>query len=296
MIEKLCDEAGGRVALITGNGIHRYSNGGQDWQRLIDQLARNNGVDAPESAKHLPLPEFYDLISLGRRTKRDGTEASLLKSQFCQGMETWQPAPQHMAIVDWARRHEAPILTTNFDLVLEAAAEAKEFSLFKPRGSRKRPSDYYPWEKYQGLGKLGRPCDGFGIWHINGYTKHIRSIRLGLSDYMGCVTKCRPWIGKAENFPDWPGRDTWLDIVLQMPFVMFGLALDSQEVWLRWLLIQRAKHYKRQGCQMPKAWYVYPSNERGSAQDAKNFFLKSVGIKPLQVDDYDAIYRPSLWR
>lgn len=298
MIDELRRRAGGRVALLIGNGIHLYPNGGQSWNALVERLAKDNGFTSPEKAKNLAMPEFYDLIDLGRPTDsgpKTASQAYPLKRQFCDGMEKWQPSAHHRGIVEWAMRHDSPILTTNFDLTLSAAAQAESLSLFRPRGSRKRASDYYPWEKYFAQVPLNRPCDGFGIWHINGFISHIRSIRLGLSDYMGCVTRSRPWIMDARQFPNWAAEDTWLDILFKMPLVVFGVGLDGQEVWPRWLLIQRAAHYKKRGGECPPAWYVYPVGEDDERQREKRFFLQCLGVEPYEVADYSAIYDAQHW-
>lgn len=298
MIDELRRAAGGRVAILVGNGIHMYPNGGQNWHRLIENLASTNGFSSPERAYKLALPELYDLIELARPRSRGpmkAVEAFPLKAQFCKGMEEWRPSKHHKAIVDWAKRHDSPILTTNFDEVLAYAAGVKLNSLFVPRGSRKRQTDYYPWEKYFGDRSLGGPCEGFGIWHVNGLITHLRSIRLGLDDYMGCVERSRPWISAASDFGEWAGRDTWLDVLFRMPVVIFGLGLEGQEVWLRWLLIQRAARYKKQQKAPPSAWYVHPVSENTAADRDKHFFLECVGIKPIPVADYGAIYSPEHW-
>ncbi|WP_230281385.1 SIR2 family protein [Croceicoccus sp. Ery15] len=298
MIDELCHRAGGRVALLIGNGIHLYPNGGQSWNALVERLARTNGFASPEKAKNLAMPEFYDLIDLGRPAENGSKSASQaypLKRQFCDGMEGWQPSAHHQGIVEWAIRHGSPILTTNFDLTFAKAAQAESHSLFRPRGSRKRASDYYPWEKYFARVPLDQPCDGFGVWHINGFISHIRSIRLGLSDYMGCVTRSRPWILDAREFPHWAAEDTWLDILFKMPLVVFGVGLEGQEVWLRWLLIQRANLYKKRGGARPPAWYVYPVGEDDERQREKRFFLECLGVEPFEVTDYPAIYDPQHW-
>ena len=298
MIDALRQRAGGRVALLIGNGIHLYPNGGHSWNALVERLARDNGFASPEKAKNLAMPEFYDLIDLGRPAEKGPKTASQaypLKRQFCDGMEQWQPSPHHRGIVEWASRHGSPILTTNFDLALSDAVQAESRSLFRPRGSRKRSTAYYPWEKYFAHVPLERPCDGFGVWHINGFISHLQSIRLGLSDYMGCVTRCRPWLLDAREFPHWAGEDTWLDILFKMPLVVFGVGLEGQEVWLRWLLIQRAALYKKRGGERPPAWYVYPKREDDERQREKRFFLECLGVEPYEVADYSAIYDPQHW-
>lgn len=299
MIDDLLLRAGNRVALLIGNGIHIYKNGGQSWNTLIESLARKNNFASPEMAKNLSMPEFYDLIELARPTvngPKSDVQKYPLKRQFCNGMDKWEPSDHHRAIVEWAKRQRSPILTTNFDQVLSTAAGATRHSLFRARDGRSRATDYYPWEKYFAHEPLNNPCDGFGIWHINGFISHLRSIRLGLSDYMGCVARCRPWILHAKTFPDWVGQDTWVDILLKMPLVAFGIGLEEQEVWLRWLLIQRANLYKKHDCKRPPAWYVYPAEEENAeGQAEKRFFLQCLGLEPHKVTDFSAIYDPQHW-
>lgn len=298
MIEDLRRRAGGRVALLIGNGVHLYPNGGQSWNALVERLAADNGFLSPEKAKNLAMPEFYDLIDLARPQAsgpKDASQAFPLKHQFCKGMEEWQPSDHHRAIVQWAVNRGSPILTTNFDLALSKAIQATKFSLFRPRGSRRRASDYYPWEKYFAQTPLNRPCEGFGIWHINGFVEHIRSIRLGLNDYMGCVTRSRPWIMDMREFPHWSAEDTWLDILFKIPLVIFGVGLEGQEVWLRWLLIQRATLFKKLGMERPPAWYVYPADESSERHKEKHFFLQCLGVEPYKVENHAAIYDPLHW-
>jgi hypothetical protein len=112
---------------------------------------------------------------------------------------------------------------------------------------------------------------------------------------MGCVTRCRPWVLDAREFPHWAGEDTWLDILFKMPLVVFGVGLEGQEVWLRWLLIQRAALYKKRGGERPPAWYVYPKREDDERQREKRFFLECLGVEPYEVAYYAAIYDPQHW-
>ena len=94
--------------------------------------------------------------------------------------------PQHQAIMQWARHFSCPVLTTNFEHTLSDAVQASAFSPKKTAFT-----DYYPWESYFSTQELSDPCAGFGIWHINGMQKYHRSIRLGLTHYMGSVERAR---------------------------------------------------------------------------------------------------------
>jgi len=267
---------------------------------MTHALARRHGLQGAKANGSLALTELYDLIDLKLPA---GAKPQILQEQFCEQMQDWQPACHHRAIMGWAVANQSPVLTTNFDEVLAKAAVAKLYTMFQPRGSLKGPTDYYPWEKYFGISELADPCDGFGIWHINGLVHHIRSIRLGLTHYMGAVSRARPWIhgGKEtrlftqKNMRDWRGRDTWLHIIFNMPLLILGLRLGTEEVFLRWLLIERAKYFRLFPDRRLPAWYVYPSAEDADEDRAKRFFLSSLGIAPVEVGNYGDIYSLSEW-
>lgn len=294
-------EYAGPVALVIGNGIHRYRAAAtsNDWGAMIQTMAKRHRLDAGRHAGHLALTELYDLIGLKTRDLSD----SALQKEFIGPMRSWVPAAHHRRIAEWARYRDAPILTTNFDTALADAVGARLHSLFQPRGRLKRPTDFYPWEKYFAVEPMHTPCDRFGIWHMNGMVEHPRSVRLGLTHYMGSVSRSRPWLhGDKENrlfseknLPNWRGRNTWLHIVFNMPLVIFGLQLGAQEVFVRWLLIERARYFRQFPDRCLPAWYVHPANERSDDDRAKYFFLDALGVKPVAVRDYADIYGANAW-
>lgn len=143
--------------------------------RSMRTVATRHGLDVAKYQTGLALTELYDLIEL--KTPSDHRPQQL-QDEFCQGMQDWKPLEHHRAIMDWAVDHRAPVLTTNFDPVLAKAVGARVQSMFEPRNGVKGPTDYYPWEKYFSHQALPSPCEGFGIWHINGMIEHVRSIRL----------------------------------------------------------------------------------------------------------------------
>lgn len=298
----------GRAALVIGNGIHRYPepSSANDWNGMIAAMARRHGLVCADHLEHLSLTEVYDLVGLSGASV---AESTALAKEFCAPMRSWVPSPHHRWIMRWATAKETPVLTTNFDGVLSSAVGARFQSLFKPTAERKRESDRYPWEKHYALKALEYPREGFGIWHVNGLIRHsnsdalfARSIRLGLSDYMAATSRAHGWLhgGAGRLFGDseidvWRGRNTWLDIIFHMPLVFFGLGLGRDEVFLRWLLIQRARYFAQHPDRKQPAWYVYPLNEAKPEDQAKYFFLDKLGVTPLAVADYHAIYGQAVW-
>jgi len=68
---------------------------------------------------------------------------------------------------------------------------------------------------------------------------------------------------------------------------MFGIRLDKDEVFLRWILIERARYFMRLPERSRDGWFV--SNSIYD-KEVKKYFLRRVGIEPTSVELYDEIY------
>lgn len=285
------------LALLIGNGINRYNSNASNnsWDALLTQLAQQH---LPTFGQHLPpgmsLTEFYDVLDLGLRGQQANKKIPSLQQQFCALMADWRPMAQHTYVMEWAKRHAAPVLTTNFEQCLSDAIGGKAYL-----GQGASFTDFYPWEAYFATEELSDPCAGFGIWHINGMQKYHRSIRLGLTHYMGSVERARGRLHKGSrrlsaggDIQQWEGASTWLQILFHRPLLIIGLGLAENEVFLRWLLIERAKYYKDFPARFQPAWFVHTANEQDIG---KLYFLKAVGVDAFMVPNYDAIYAEKNW-
>jgi hypothetical protein len=281
------------LALVIGNGIHRYDPSSvNSWDALLLKLARDSGVDVTRMPDGASATEFFDVIELHTR---GGSGA--LSGAFCNLMKDWRPLPHHEAIMHWAVRHEVPVLTTNFDEVLSEAIGA---SSMRPKVHGF--TDWYPWDTRYALTLHDDPCDGFGIWHINGMAKYARSIRLGLTHYMGSVQRARGWLHRGENrlFEAkgrlrWDGRQTWMHLTFNKPLLFLGLGLRESEVFLRWLLIERARYFAKFADRRQPAWYVYTHDPDDKTQNGRHFFLERIGIECIEARDYGEIYADATW-
>lgn len=281
------------IALVVGNGIHRYGPSRvNSWDALLLELACKNGVAIDEIPTGASATEIFDVIELHARSR-----SGEIAREFCDLMRDWRPLCHHHAIVDWSIRHAVPVLTTNFDEVLSEAADAR---LMRP--NVKGFTDWYPWDSRYALELLDNPCDGFGIWHINGMANYARSIRLGLTHYMGSVQRTRDWLHRGEgrlfeatDRVRWAGRRTWVHLVFNKPLLIFGLGLRENEVFLRWLLIERARYFAKFEGRRKPAWYVYTHNADDKTQRGRHFFLENIGIQCIEAANYDAIYANPEW-
>lgn len=295
-MKNLLSSSGKNLALVIGNGINRFpeDNGENSWNSLLKQLADKH---LPEPLREVPpsisLTEFYDLIDL--KSGSDVTPGQM-QQEVCEMVSNWKPLEHHRTIVEWAKSHKTPILTTNYDRVL---AEAGKCTL--QRSKRGEFTAFYPWESYYGEPGTSEidPSREFGIWHINGMEHYFQSIRLGLSHYMGSVERARSWLHKGQeeslfvgkDTRGWKGATSWLHAFFNNDILIFGLGLESQEVFLRWLFIERARYFRRFRKRKRLAWYV----NVGPIDAGKKYFLNGIGIEVLEVENRQEIYGSQTW-
>lgn len=119
-----------------------------------------------------------------------------------------------------------------------------------------------------------------------------RSIRLSLSEYMGLSARVRFFLHKEESIDDfnfknqnnWKEDNTWLHIIFNSSLCIFGLALDENETFLRWLLIERAKYFRRFPERRKKV--VCKSDE---ISEGKRFYLDYLGFEMVTLENYEEI-------
>ncbi|MDD2412327.1 MAG: hypothetical protein RBS19_05385 [Bacteroidales bacterium] len=281
------------LAFVIGNGVNRYPNNAcaRSWDDLLIQLWDKVSPEPLVSKPHgISLTEFYDVLDIENIQNVD------LQKEVAILMKNWQPLCQHSLIIDKIRNLDVPLLTTNFDETI-----ARTFDYQQYRTEQDGFTDFYPWTTYHGNKQLNSPTDGFGIWYINGMISYYRSIRLGLSHYMGSVERARNLLHKGDeerlfsgkNVSNWKGYKTWLHIVFNKSLFVFGLGLEENETFIRWILIERIKYFKAFPERSHKAWYINIRSNSKTDQ-GKKFFLERVGFEVIDVDDFSDIYE-KIW-
>lgn len=278
-----------------GTYIDNLKNNIENLRELHNNLIKTSRKwceDNLENASNLSDNECVNQISC---ILSNSTKIKILKSSIKHNIANKFPQKNKYALLECTRfikNLNVPILTTNYDTYISDSLRATR-RIFKPQNNLYKFNDFYPWNVYFGFDDIKNPLNEFAIWHINGLTDYPRSIRLGLSDYMGCVEKSRKIIhgnnslneffsGKSNDF--WIGYNTWLHIIFNKDLFIFGLTLDENEVFLRWLLIQRAKYSQMYGLQL-KGWYINQNIPNG-----KSFFLEQLGFEVIDIQNYDNLY------
>mgnify|MGYP001777253533 CR=1 FL=1 len=277
------------LAFIVGNGINRYAFGNaQDtsWNGLLLKVWRKIS-DKPLTniSQGISLTEFYNIMEL------EAGSINRVRNEVVETLNSWQPVDYHKWLQDKIVDLDVPLLTTNFDKMLEFGLNQKKIKSIHKIGF----TDYYPWNVYSGEKELEIPTEGFGVWHINGMIDYRRSIRLGLSEYIALSSRVRSYLHGSDgleifdikNQAYWKGYNTWLHIIFNSSLCIFGLALDENETFLRWLLIERAKYFNKFPERKKNGWYVCKSN---GMSDGKKIYLDYVGIEIVFLDNYTDIY------
>ncbi len=257
----------------------------------LDDLSRLPNLSSNISfSKEDELNEMMTITELGDKL-RPAVNSSMLRG-LCELMQSWKPVNIHKSIASFAKKNEIPILTTNYDSLLGDAVKAHFHDFGSGASSEIHPiSCCYTTKRKPDVAK-------FGIWHINGMIKYPKSILIGLSHYIRALENIRKnlFLPNKYNAEIFQGNhwgftslsNTWVNLIFSRSLFITGLSLETDEVLLRWLLLERAKYYALFPYKQKKGWYIIRQGDQISP--GKKCFLKSVGIEIIQVPDYDAMY------
>jgi len=294
MVKNIINHNKEEIAFLIGNGINHHFKTSKSWNDVLIELWKNFSFSTMSNIPPgVSLTEVYDLLEIENTNngKRDFHIQKKVKDIF----SSVNTNMNQNIILDKISSINAPLLTTNFDDLIKRSLDLEDYRLKKNKFT-----DFYPWGSYFSKKELDLPTDGFGVWHINGMVKYHRSIKLGLSQYMGNVDRARKWIhGNKEdilftgkNKIDWPGLYSWLHIIFNRSIFIVGLGLEENEVFLRWLLIERAKYFRQFPDRVKSGWYIQQSN---SGNIGRKFFLEKVGFEVIDLDTYNDIYE-EIWK
>lgn len=301
------------LAFILGNGINiaaynreRSNDTNVSWSTMLQEMwdeFGNKTRSLPKIESGISYTELYDIIDINSRRQE-------LTDWVIKKFSEIEPVDFHHQLVRSLKDWNVPVLTTNFDRNLERCLDMSQPRvLYHPKGKKEgyKFSGYYPWNTYSGryyddyTEACYRVFDELNIWHINGSVQYKQSIKLGLTQYLAQCQHARQYLhskdSPIDNFakkdvPFWKGMNSWLHLIFNKSLCIVGLTLDTNEVFLRWLLIERKKFLDRKHYHH-KGWFIDVAQD-GEGQEKvradKRFFLESVGFNVVTFDTYDDIY------
>lgn len=230
------------------------------------------------------------IISLGEN-KLTALVRSKYITSICSDMKKWIVQPIHKSVALFADKYNVPILTTNYDTLLDNAIDARE-TIFEHEAF----SSFFPVSLCYTHREKPNP-DDFAIWHVNGVIHYPSSILIGLSHYIRSIECIRKLLLTPNYFnaeiiraPYYKSLgNTWIKHILSRHLIIIGLSLKRDETLIRWLLLERSKLFAMYPHITKKGFFVISDSDEEDV--GKELFLNSVGIDIVRVKDYDSMYK-----
>ena len=232
------------VTLLIGNGLNRCLKGGLPWGDLLQQIARNYGVDYRSD---IPMPlEFERLINVHlQQNPLDAADIYNRVKQEVASLVKTAAFPEDAIHHELVKLKFGSIITTNYDLFLEYIWDAK-FVPHINKGVAGNSTKYLS----KSVGRIGE----IDFFHAHGCVSVPTTICLGYEHYMGIVQKIRSEInggsrsagienivavlrGKQET------ANTWAEKIYTTNVHIIGFGLYECEADFWWLLTHRASMY-----------------------------------------------------
>ena len=286
--------------LLLGNGVNKYLEAEVlSWKELIREVWQEVlGETAPTFPAGLGYLEVMELLLYQMHEPRKRRDAkSRIKNGIRRVMLDWSRQmdlfqPERVAVVRALGRRYANIITTNYDRILPDFLGRSDATFVHKKktdaGDLGYFTHHYPWTGY-----FPYACDhGPGkIWHIHGTIDLVDSICITVTDYYGAIERANTRLNARYKAGDASSR-LYYEQSLFRPFLegnllIAGLTLNSNELFLRWLLFYKAR--RRQG----RVCYCYVKQQgrkEGIPRDVE-FLFTQLGYEFREYADHDALYR-----
>lgn len=303
------------LAFVFGNGINRYAcvkaraNAGKtSWEAMLlnlwkeitkeDFFMTNTKGEPAIPSEGVTYTEFFSIlenflqndnrllvknpkkrVGLKARTKAYVERHINIRRKYHRWLQT-----------KLAEEFDCPVMTTNYDSNIEEG-----MTLDPTYRTHTRYTNNFLMESYMTDDDGKAPFDEFCVWHINGSLRFASSLRIGLADYTSIINQASGRIdewreAKRNGLPlDGLGfTRSWLRMFFEKDLCIVGLSLDTNEILLRWLLIERKKYFDNHPPEeRRRTWYV---SHKKDVSKGMQFFFEFLGIEFIALDNYDDVY------
>lgn len=124
--------------------------------------------------------------------------------------------------------------------------------------------------------------------HVHGTKRYLDSVRINNVDYARNIIKIDQLISDKKLFGTdiEHGQGSWIDIFMENDLIILGLALESQETDLRWLLRERYVYQQLLSKNKPASTiYIYDQDKEMPSGTKKLFEALGIRCVPMNQDD-----------
>lgn len=278
--------------ILIGNGINQYnlkSNSSINqvsWHAILMSMLKEYELSKTNIPDMYPFTEIFEIIKSNKNLKD-----KVLKKSFAFRIEQMKHSAAHKRLIDFCEEYGIDILTTNFDHTLE---NVYNFVIDSEISRKRNFTRWYPWNAYYTLTKGKR--DYPRIWHIQGDIQYVDSLKLTVHDYnrsMNHFNKYNPSKEKSMYYTIY----SWVNIFFEKKLVIFGLALEEQEFFLRHMLYLKSQ--MRINKNEIIGYFIYAKEDSslydtsGLEKERMNrlrFFAEAIGLQMIEVKKYSDIY------
>lgn len=209
---------------------------------------------------------------------------------------------KHTYLLKLASENNIPILTTNYDQSLINTRDLvfKNKNIHWIKNNRKEDKIYLtnaylrptPLKKSRALDVSKE----FAIWYIHGIAapkSYINSIKITNKDYANTISRLKNSLidmKKNKGADTWKDYYSWIKILMNNDLIIAGLGLETSEMDLRWILVERYIYHlhlkqKDDNYKTPQTIYIYTKD----LPNGTKIFFQKLGIKIIK-KEYSEVF------
>ena len=302
------------LAFVFGNGINRYACGKARvsskkiawdgmllalWEQVCgEEFFMKNAKGEPEiPSDGISYTEFFSILE---NFLQNDNRLNYKNQKARVGLKARTKAYVEKNINICRRYHrwlhkqldevfDCPVLTTNYDYNIEEG-----MILGSNFRTQTRYTNDFLMESYMTNSNGKDPFEEFCVWHVNGSLRFANSLRIGLADYTSIINQAsiriNEWLDcRKKGLPlvNIGFSKSWLRMFFEKDICIVGLSLDTNEILLRWLLIERKKFFDNHPDLKRQTWYV---TKKGDVKKGMELFLQFLDIELIALDGYQDVY------
>ena len=304
-----------RPAFLVGNGINLGQNYSLSWKKLLKELFEDTQGESLsiDSLDALTYPEMASLANVYRKKKE--TKTDLIHKKICKRIEQFENEFQkknslekHKTLMKYAMDNNIPVLTTNYDhLLLKSIGNFRcaKNGIEDPFWLTDEEKGFHYWTPLNAYFTNGKEFkynktdvkNNFAVWFLHGTKRFSRSICIDDNDYIRYISAMKTYLTSDlyEDYKNWEGRNTWLDIFMHNDLIILGFGFSRFELDLRWLLLRRyayQKYLNKNKKKESKIFYVHRIEDKKDSplKQGDREFFEALGVTVVDMPTNDIYF------